>query len=139
MFVCGPNEPSGKPAVYSYSTTSCCAQGIRFNPSTQMCCYDGVHDTADGFCAPWWDEFPTQCYCPWDLKSTLNVTLSSADHAVIDTRIRPSNPCHYAGSQAGCYNGYEFDSRSRCRAALSASTAALTVAAPPGMPSPPTT
>jgi hypothetical protein len=109
MFVCGPNEASGAPAVYPYSTTSCCAQGIRFNPSTQMCCYDGVHNIADGFCAPWWDDFPTQCYCPYNFKSTPIVTLSSADHIVVDTRIRPSNPCHYAGSQAGCYNGYEFD------------------------------
>lgn len=121
QFACGEH-------IYNWSTTGCCAQVIPFNTSQSFCCYDGIHDFDQYYCAAWSPSSspsPSQKPSPrlvssgsrdlpqgglW--KRVLELGQMIMDVFPIDTRVRvpdPKNQCTHGNKEFGCLNGHRYD------------------------------
>jgi hypothetical protein len=117
-------QQNGNQAIYYYSNTGCCAQGIPFDINNQYCCYDGIHNYADGFCGSFNPKASNpSCY---NCKTSSQYLMTTKDFEAIamkngnnstststvpiDTSItNTENPCYTADSTYGCLNLYSFD------------------------------
>jgi len=104
QFTCGRPKPDGSPGIYNYTTTSCCAQGLPFDPSKEYCCYSGVWSFDQGACSSWDASFPLPCYCDKPVEARV-----SSQSTLIDTTKTPPDPaCTTPTATLGCMNGWNY-------------------------------
>lgn len=104
--------------VYKWGESSCCAEGLTYNPHEIFCCNSRLNSHSDGQC----HEFdpsdnPRGCRCPSVSSHFTEVTEESdvtaaTDTVIIDTQDWQSpavNPCLMAEGAMSCLNGFLLD------------------------------
>lgn len=121
MFACGSKQPPyTSVALYDLASTSCCAQGIPFDPSANFCCYDGVHSFSAGECVDFDPiHFREECKCLGSSALTLGAesVVEAVKVVAIDTlATTPECPCGGPTETLGCLNGhlYDYESQMPC-------------------------